>query len=224
VRPLGDPLVLKSVSTATTYNFRDQDGWGWACCTVNDKTGELAITSDWGNYAHRWNIDHLGNNGRTTLTSFIGGGQIDYLADKLTSREQRERFDADATVAEFRELLRERRREVKHYGFRDRRPGVPDPTLDKETSRRLWDAIQEIANDAEGSPVAGDRFVDRYFGDDRMGGAAEYVTDEPWNLIRTKPSGEYLALTKLILPALVDACRAAVASVAAITQEGPNPS
>lgn len=202
-------LSLRSRSTAVTYSFRAADRMGgWACCTVNDATGELAITSDWGNWAHRWNISHLGTIGgrNTTLTEFLGGGSIDYIADKLMSRDQRDRFDADATVAAFRELLREKRRDTKRYGGHWMWKYTSEPYLDKDTARRLWDAIRDLAYDVESSPGAVDLFIERYT---RRGMEdAKLVCDEPWNLIRTKPSGEYLALTKTVLPALVAACAA----------------
>jgi hypothetical protein len=211
-----EPLILISTSTATTYNFRAAESgrFGWACCTVNDSTGELAITSDWGNYAHRWNVNHLGTDDhgvKTTLTSFLAGGSIEYIADKLTSREQRDRFDAEATVKEFRDLLRARRRESKSLYAGLSRPswsGPRDGELDKVTARRLWDAIESVAIDAKNTRNGGDWFVDRYFSSRDMEGAA-LVCNEPWDLIRTKPSGEYLALIKIVLPALVEACRTA---------------
>ena len=226
---LDEPLVMVSTSTATTFNFRGEH-CAWACCTVNDATGELAITSDWGNYAHRWNIDHLGKNHDdrlTTLTEFISGGSIEYLADKLMSREQRDRFDADATVAEFRKLLRDKRREAKRLYA-----GLPRTTwwsvtregvLDKDAARRLWDAVESLAVDCENTHNGGDWFVERYFSARDMEGASALVCDEPWNLIRTKPSGEYLALTKLTLPALVEACKRTVASARQKEMAQPGP-
>lgn len=106
-------LTLIATHAATTYSFRAAVGeFSWACCTVNDATGELAITSDWGNWSHRWsaNPEHLG---APTLTAFIGDrGDVDYLARKL----QREgnagrRWSAHGTAAALRRRLCERRLE-----------------------------------------------------------------------------------------------------------------
>jgi hypothetical protein len=100
-------LELRSVSTATTYRFVSSEQLGgWACCTVNDATGELTITSDWGNWGHRWHVDHLG---RPTLTAFIGDrGGGDYLANKLL-RGDGWRFSAEKTTQELRRRIVERR-------------------------------------------------------------------------------------------------------------------
>jgi len=210
-----EPLVLISTSMATTYNFRAATSGliGWACCTVNDTTGELTITSDWGNYGHRWNTDHLGScagGDRRTLTDFISVGSIDYLADKLMSREQIDRFDAEATMKEFRDMLRDKRRESKRWyaGLpRQAWEGPRDDEIDKDTARRLWDAIESLCIDVENTRNGGDWFVDGYFSRRDMADAGRLICDEPWNLIRTKPSGEYLAITTIVLPALVAACR-----------------
>lgn len=103
-------LTLLSKCQGTTYSFRGDDGFGWALCTINDATGELLITSDWGNFAHRWHIDSLGH---PTLTAFIGTrGDVDYLARKL-QREGRngQVFSSAATVKELRHVLCEKRLE-----------------------------------------------------------------------------------------------------------------
>jgi len=67
-RAINLPNVAEAtISTATAYSFRFANG-GWAIFTVNDSTGELSIQSDWGEWAHRWHIGHLGS---PTLTKFI---------------------------------------------------------------------------------------------------------------------------------------------------------
>lgn len=48
-------LTLVSTQAAVTFSFRATGGAsGWANCTVNNATGELLITSDWGDWCHRW--------------------------------------------------------------------------------------------------------------------------------------------------------------------------
>jgi hypothetical protein len=79
--------------------------------------------------------------------------------------------------------------------------------MNKDTARRLWDAIESLAVDCENTRNGGDWFVERYFSSRDMEGAGRFICNEPWDLIRTKPSGEYVALTKIVLPALVTACR-----------------
>lgn len=102
-----------TIAGGVTYSFKTSGPWvSWALCTVNDATGELLITSDWGNWSHRWNTDPR-SLGHPTLTAFIGErGDVDYLARKL-QREGRGglAFSAGATVKELRRLLCERRLE-----------------------------------------------------------------------------------------------------------------
>lgn len=105
-------LVLTSArSVAVTYSF-ETEGKGfksWALCTVNDSTGELLITSDWGSWSHRWpaSPEALGH---PTLTAFIGTrADVDYLARKLQGRRGGQRFSAEKTTKELRKLLCSRR-------------------------------------------------------------------------------------------------------------------
>lgn len=68
---MSDPKLqhVATLTGARTYHFKSTESLGgWALCTVHDETGELLIVSDWGNWAYRWNPDHLG---RPSLTHFI---------------------------------------------------------------------------------------------------------------------------------------------------------
>lgn len=108
-------LVLTSAKAASiTYSFVTEGDPGdfrsWALCTVNDQTGELLITSDWGSWSHRWHASPEAL-GAPTLTAFIGSrGDVDYLARKL-QREGREgtRFSEEETTRALRRSLCERR-------------------------------------------------------------------------------------------------------------------
>lgn len=117
-------------STAITFHFRVVDRtrhMGWALCTINETTGELTVCSDWGNWTYLWGHSGMPQSSysflqREGLLEFIGDrsdGGCDYLAMKLTSdgrsngRDDAKRFDAHKTCLKFKEMLRERRREVK---------------------------------------------------------------------------------------------------------------
>lgn len=108
-------LVLTSANAASiTYSFVTQDeGFkSWALCTVNDQTGELLISSDWGCWSHRWHASPEAL-GAPTLTAFIGGrGDVDYLARKLQGGHGGGvRFSEQRTAEAMRKLLCARRLE-----------------------------------------------------------------------------------------------------------------
>ena len=239
-------LVADKITVATTYHLRclpddrENRDFGWALCTVNDETGELSIQSDWGNWAHRWNVRHLG---APSLTHFIGDrGSCHYLADKL-SREggprSGEEFDADATVATFRRILCERRLEearawIEYY--RDEDPeDTPDVRVDpphwattkpygrsyysdkgepltRGIAREIWDSLGTLLECGRSS----DLFCERYFG---IPGYA-WITDEPWEHVVYSPTPGYLVLLHSILPALVAACAERDAPVVSPTVSG----
>ncbi len=106
-------LVLTSAKSASiTYSFvTEGEGFrSWALCTINDQTGELFISSDWGSWAYRWHASPEAL-GAPTLTAFIADRtEIDYLARKLQHRGG-VRFSPDKTASALRRLLCERRLE-----------------------------------------------------------------------------------------------------------------
>jgi hypothetical protein len=192
-------LKLTSTTAATAYSFRREDGQhgDWAICTVNDATGELSIQSDWGSWTHRWGSDpkHLG---APTLTAFIADrSSCHYLAGKLSAEEGRQaarRFDAEATIAEFRGLLLERR---KDDAKRDRRRG--GGFLDRETARYIWDELGRLDHDNADELIRGFYEIED---------ASKFVSEEPYHHLASRPTGCYLVLLHGILPALVTACAA----------------
>jgi hypothetical protein len=108
-------LVLTSAKAASvTYSFvTEGEGFkSWALCTVNDQTGELHVSSDWGSWSYRWHASPEAL-GAPTLTAFIGGrGDVDYLARKLQGEGRNGvRFSADGTARELHRLLCARRLE-----------------------------------------------------------------------------------------------------------------
>lgn len=185
------PLALVSRSVATTYSFRPQDGGsgGWALCTVNDSTGELAIQSDWGQWAYRWHATPE-SLGAPTLTAFLGQrGSADYIADKLTSktgdgdRMARYQFDSYGTVRELRKIAGAR------YG---------NKKIDKVECAafcRDFDQLKGIASS--------DRFIEEYFKIDGY----EIICEEPWDECQQEHTNSYLVLLHSIVPALITACR-----------------
>lgn len=105
-------LRAQSVSQAVSYRFVFE-AEGWAIFTLNDATGELLITSDWGNYGYRW--DALGNR---TLHQFLaekGQDQWDchYIIGKLrngtNSKNLEDVVDCEKTRAKVSEEIRRAR-------------------------------------------------------------------------------------------------------------------
>jgi hypothetical protein len=231
-------LALISVrAVATTYSFQTtKEGFrSWALCTVNDRTGELLITSDWGSWSHRWDArpDSLG---APSLTAFIGDrGDVDYLARKLQREGRAGRvFSAPTTARALRERLCERRLEDGRCQLENR--------LDPE------DMPGARCYTEDGLPIYSHRHVSRWMGSeqgrlpyltreearrlweevgdlaDELGkgeqaaalfyerlpsieGFSDYVTEEPWEYGQTEQTPEDRALRDIILPALIAACR-----------------
>lgn len=232
---------LTKVSTsATTYHLRPDKGSGWALATVNDETHELTIQSDWGNWAYRWSSSGMatGADGRRcTLTEFLANrdaGHCDYIADKLTSHEERNRFDSYESVKSMRRSLLAKRLEQgrKHIDYyRDEDPqdrvdvGTDDPKpwgpMDFITVRpkygyqdERWPLTMATARslyddlgELEGSDDQRD-FVDRFF---QIEGHT-WISSEPWHdHLQYEPSPHYYQLLHGMLPALVRACSAEMA-------------
>ena len=225
--------ITKVTAGSVTYHLRPRDGdrGEWALATVNDETGELAISSDWGNWTFRWNTAHLG---RPSLTHFIADrdpGHCEYLADKLSSREEREIFDVDETVRHMQRVLCAARltwgRDLIDY-YRDEEledrvdVGDDDPPrtwhrqqvwdrhcrtheawpLTKQIARSLFDALNDLCSSGDNDNA--ERFVEAFFKID----AHEFISEEPWEgALQHRPAHRYMQLLHGILPALVNACR-----------------
>lgn len=207
-------LKLLATTQATSYSFGPENGHhgDWAICTVNDATGELSVQSDWGNWSHRWNPDpkHLG---APTLTAFIADrSSCHYLADKLSPSEGRQAarmFDAEATIAEFRGVLLERRKEdARRWSPSSLSDRVGDVRarsrlLDRETAREIWDELGRLDRDNV------DAFLRGYY---EIDGVGTFISEEPYEHLASCPTPAYLVLLHGILPALVAACEAKISA------------
>lgn len=228
-------LVLKSArSMSVTYSFETEGDRfrSWALCTVNDQTGELLISSDWGSWSHRWNASPSAL-GAPTLTAFIGDrGDVDYLARKL-QKEGRggQVFSTRETARALRWLLCERRlndgrcqlenrlepEDLPPRSSTDYTPeGLPLfsgqvsdhdymkrlPYLTIDVARRIWDEIGDLAEELNRSN--GDLFYERL---ESIDGFTEYVTGEPREHGATEQTFEDKVLRYVVLPALIEACK-----------------
>lgn len=193
------PLILRDVLTsATTYRLRPAEGFGWANCTVNDATGELAITSDWGNWSYMWGTNPH-SLGCATLTHFLGTNrsngtprvEFDYFAMKLLGRAGGYRFSVEKTTAHFRKKLCARRFETSRGD------------LTHDLARELWDALGSLEADISGDDRAAETlYIERFLQiEDHT-----FLSDEPWHELQHETSPEYIVLTDRILPGLAAAC------------------
>lgn len=231
-------LVLKSArSMSVTYSF-ETEGNGfksWALCTVNDQTGELLISSDWGSWSHRWNASPSAL-GAPTLTAFIGDrGDVDYLARKL-QKEGRggQVFSTRKTARALRQLLCERRLNDGRCQLENRLEpeDLPPRSSTDYTPEGLpvfsyHTVVRWMGSERERLPfltkdvarriwdAIGDlaEELDRSNGDlfyerlPSIDGFAEYVTGEPWEHGETEQTFEDKVLRDIVPPALIEACK-----------------
>jgi len=190
--------LVSALTTATTYHFQTEgpDWTSWALCTVNDATGELLITSDWGNWAHRWDVGALG---MSSLTLFIATREaVDYLAGKLQGRHGGRRFSAKKTVAAFRQTLCSQRFQAGRAAMQF--PRRHSLGLTCRVARDIWDSLNDLVQDVGGSM---DLFL---AGLSDIYGFDLYVSERPFEELEYTQTAEDRALREVILPALIEAC------------------
>jgi hypothetical protein len=205
--------VKATVGTAAVYHFRWVGTYSaWAIFTVNDATGEFAIQSDWGNWAHRWNIDALG--GGQTLTQFLATcSGPDYITNKLSYGEPRsftQEVDHEATIRAWKEKVLNARlmgngadlhkAVAKLFGFE---PDFYIDGLDSEQAAEVWHELKRFGerydlgqSEAEAIVAIGDMFTSydalyTFLGGNEM---------EIWESIETRPSWAYTFLREFLLP------------------------
>lgn len=215
---------------ATTYEFVVPSPLGgYALCTVNDGTGELLITSDWGHWAYQWS-PRPSSLGAESLTAFIADREAaDYIADKLQGRRGSRQFSAELTAKALCHLIAERRlrdgREaMTHTGLEielraTRRGGNP---LSANKARELVDEIDEIACDLGTYVNGGDLFLERLCRvlDQHR---AHHVIEEPWEYLEYEQTYADRVLREAIVPALVAACKVTQRDRMMVAAHGPQP-
>jgi len=171
-------LELGDVSIGTVEYYHFKFTRGWAIFVVNNETGEFSVQSDWGNFGYRWNTDPKCL-GAPDLAHFIAGASYGYIADKLAAnepREFREEFDQEGTEQEVRHSIVEARK---------------DTQIDHEEAADLWSLVQDVNFESA------DGFLNSLAHCDELN---EFLGEEPWYNIQTKPSHGYCFLREILIP------------------------
>lgn len=178
--PVIPAFTLIATNHPVSFRFTASSRFGWAICTVNNDTGELAVQSDWGTWAYRWHVESL----TKPLVDFLATAEVNYVANKLAHDESHV-FDASLTVAALRKkLCHERLQE--------------GTALTKLAARTLWNKLGDLK-----SCGSYDEIYEAFGNID----FSELITDEPWNYVATAPSYVWNMLTQSLIPALAQACR-----------------
>jgi hypothetical protein len=225
-------LVLHSKrSTAVTYTTRTGAG-SEALFTINDTTGELIITSGWGNWSYRWDARGFGPQ---TLTEFLADGDVYYIVDKLL-RARQTVWSASATVKALQTVIvetrlrhgrsqRENRLEPEDMVdgrlpsrlssqfdedglpltfWSDGSPSEQIHYLTEGSARRLWIRLGRLAGLDTFEIPNPTRFDELFL---HIFEAGEYITTEPWMFHRTEETQESKDLREIVVPGLIEVCR-----------------
>lgn len=167
------------VNTATAYHFVFDEPFGWAIFSINDATGEFNIQSDWGDWQHRWNINHLGDSytkHTMPLTSFLGDrGDAGYVCDKLHYGKERNQFSPEKTEESIKEHILLERKSLN---------------IDKDEARELWEQASELDYDS----------ADAFYYSLRDYPELNNFLCEPWEFLRTEYTSGYKFLHYKLLP------------------------
>jgi hypothetical protein len=212
IRPIHLRLASSEVS-ARTYHFRafyenGERTMGWALVTVNDRTGELLIVSDWGNFSYIWGADPK-SLGAANLTEFIGRMEDPhYITDKLRGKSDGREFSAEETTKRLIEDLQERRRDdISTYGRKPDIDGDNFIAFRHPKRRYLTHATyEEICEDLRrlDDTGTGDAACALYL--ERVPGEIHNYLDDIWERCATVETWESKHLRGFIVPAIIKAC------------------
>lgn len=176
---------LTGIASATTYKFRvaNSPHGEWACCTVNDDTSALMVTSDWGDWSHTWCNPAFGQ--AVDLTDFLSGCSPDYIADKLSTNYGRV-FCGEKTEKYICAELRKMRENFE---------------ISKETYKQAVEEVKSLRDYHDNEQMYQERLWD--IRDDN----GNEMFSEPWHLLQSDYEHKYLVLLKGIIPALQVACK-----------------
>lgn len=170
--------------SATVYSFRGSGQWrDWFIATIDDDAAVLSITSDYGEWSHRWPSE------RETLThSLAWSFDRHYVSGKLTTREQRQVYDPAATEKRIREHILEWRRQGD---------------LTKEDARTAWDGLDDLDTWENEQCLVGEL----HDLDATLKSPGALFGWEAYECLQHKPRASYVHLRDTYLPALAQRLR-----------------
>ncbi len=190
------PLVATviEIETADSYRFQFQDSrCRWAIFTLNNATGELAIQSDAGQWAHRWSMHGFTEEERKSpkpLTMFLGKCGPEYVLDKLSytqSKDLEQVFDEQATRKAIQGKILELRREGELPAIMARKAW---------TELKTWMQDHSFENDVERMRAYDDLSIDLTL----KNLATTFHGYELWEFFQYKPSHIHDFLYHDLLP------------------------
>ena len=175
-------LKVKSLDVGQTdyYHFTFDEPFGWAIFTINNKTGEFSIQSDWGNWSYRWGISNLGEEAQAhekPLAYFLSDRtEAGYIVNKFSyNRKDYEEFDGEET-----------QEAIKKDIIRNRRDGE----IDAEEARMYWDKLDRIDFDD----------VNGFFQDMEYNFTQDYIFGLPQEYIVMRQTAHFNILQYKLLP------------------------
>jgi len=125
----------------------------WATITIN-KTGDLNVISDCGNFNHFWRMSDNENFKAFLIRVCHGGEAQGYLYDKIHDRDRASRVDPEMNIAFLKKELLQQYREKRRsftYMLIDKKRIYP---LLNNRVRDAWDELESIENEGEMSADA----------------------------------------------------------------------
>jgi hypothetical protein len=117
------------------WTIRDENGYWVGWFYFDTVRGDLAIQSDYGDWAYSWNAMGKNEDGSpSTLHDFLPMCDDDYVMTKFQGGEYY--FDFDATMKEVKKTIIKERKEYN---------------LDEDEARSMWDFFVELDSNFNGS-------------------------------------------------------------------------
>lgn len=142
----------------------------WACVQICDATGVFSVQSSYGNWSHRWNIEHTGHDRFLDFIKASTKNSVPYLLTKFEyeGKDLEDVLDEDATQSALKQEVLNRRRTQE---------------ITKQEARDMWWDVEHIF-----CYESADRFLHSIYEDSPTRWGAY---EEPWEFIVYEESGSH---------------------------------